>query len=65
METKIEGNKELNNSENNITKKNREKKSKDIKKLWSLFDETIDEDSSSEMKNQNWNVYIEQMKQKQ
>jgi transcription initiation factor TFIIB len=50
METKIEGNKELNNSENNITKKNREKKSKDIKKLWSLFDETIDEDSSSEMK---------------
>ena len=50
METKIEGNKELNTSENNITKKNREKKSKDIKKLWNLFDETIDEDSSSEIK---------------
>jgi transcription initiation factor TFIIB len=50
METKIEGNKELNTSENNITKKNREKKSKDIKKLWNLFDETIDEGSSSEIK---------------
>jgi transcription initiation factor TFIIB len=50
METKIEGNKELNNNENNITKKNREKKSKTIKKLWSLFDEIIDEDSSSELK---------------
>ena len=50
METKIEGNKELNNNENNITKKNREKKSKHIKKLWNLFDETINEDSSSEIK---------------
>ena len=50
METKIEGNKELNSSENNITKKNRERKSRTIKKLWNLFDETIDEDSSSEIK---------------
>ena len=50
MGTTIEGNKELNTSENNITKKNREKKSKDIKKLWNLFDETINEDSSSEIK---------------
>ena len=41
MEKKIEGYKELNNCENNITKKNREKKSKTIKKLWDLFDETI------------------------
>ena len=50
MSTKIEVNKELNVNENNITKKNREKKSKDIKKLWSLFDTTIEEDASSEIK---------------
>ena len=50
MERKIEGYKELNTSENNVTKKNREKKSKTIKNLWNLFDETIHEDSSSEIK---------------
>jgi len=53
METKIEINKELNNNENNnITKKKRDKlsKTKDIKKLWNLFDIEINEDPSSEMK---------------
>ena len=53
MDTKIEVNKELNNNENNnITKKKRDKlsKSKDIKKLWNLFDTEINEDPSSEMK---------------
>lgn len=53
METKIEVNKELNNNENNnITKKKRDKllKTKDIKKLWNLFDTEINEDPSSEMK---------------
>ena len=50
MEIKIDGNIELNSNENNITKKNREKKSKDIKKLWYLFDEIIDEDLNSEIK---------------
>ena len=53
MEIKIEGNKELNGNENNITKKNREKKSKDIKKLWYLFDTVIDNDSNSEIKKTN------------
>lgn len=53
MDTKIEVNKELNNNENNnITKKKRDKllKTKDIKKLWNLFDTEINEDPSSEMK---------------
>ena len=52
MEIKIKENREINNNENNITKKNRDKllKSKELKKLWNLFDTEIDEDSNSEIK---------------
>ena len=53
MELKIENSKDQYAYENNITKKIRvERKSKDITKLWNLFDSemSIDDDSSSEIK---------------